>query len=81
MLEVMTIGAVALVLLAMIGVATAWGLARLMDRANFRAQERTGRWFGVLSLIESEPLSASIYYGARWLGICILIGWLFSRAV
>lgn len=81
MIYVMTVGAVALVVLAVVGVACAWGLSRLMDLANDRSQQRAGRWFGVLSLMESDPLSAAIYYGARWVGICILIGWLFSRAV
>lgn len=78
MFEVMFIGAVALIVLAIVGVTAAWLLARLMDRANSRA---SGQWKHVLTKIESDSLSCSIYYGARWLGICVLLGWLFSRSV
>jgi len=84
MIEVMTLGALALVVLAVVGVACAWGLSRAMDAANSRAfyrNNRSARWAKVLERIESETLSCAIYYGARWVGICLLIGWLFSRAV
>jgi len=78
MIYVMSVGSVALVVLAVVGVASAWGLSRLMDRANRRAH---GRWREALSVIESEPMAAGIYYGCRWVGICLLVGMLFSRAV
>lgn len=77
MIYVMTVGSVALVVLAVVGVASAWGLSRLMDRANRR---RTA-WSRALTVIESEPLAAGVYYGCRWIGICLLVGMLFSRAV
>lgn len=84
MLTVMTLGVLALIVLAVAGVACAWGLSRLMDRANSLSYYRTGRsarWSKVLTSIESQPQAAALYYGLRWAGICILIGWLFSRAV
>lgn len=82
MIYVMTVGSVALTVLAVVGVACAWGLSRLMDLANERkSQLRQTRFSMALQGIEGEPIAASIYYGARWVGICILIGWLFSRAV
>jgi hypothetical protein len=79
MIQVMLIGTVHLVLLATVGVAMAWGLSRLMDKAN--QSRRFSEFQRVLDTIKAEPLPAAIYFGARWLGICILIGWLFSRAV
>ena len=83
MIYVMTIGSLTLVVLAIVGCATAWGLSRLMDIANLRASKKTrgNAFIRPLEYIVSEPTSAAIYYGLRWLGICILIGWLFSRAV
>ena len=80
MIYVMTVGSIALVVLALVGCATVWGLSRLMDRANIKAREEKNA-FTILTRIESEPLSAAIYYGARWVGLCNLVGWLFSRAV
>lgn len=80
MIYVMTVGIFALILLALVGCAAAWGLSRLMDYANNRAHI-AGRFGFVIERIEQEPMSAAVYYGLRWLGICILIGWLFSRAV
>ena len=77
-LEVMTVGALALVVLAVLAVAAAWGLARLMDRAN---QHAVGQWEHVLSVIHSDAMACSIYYAGRWVGICILVGWLFSKPV
>lgn len=84
MILVMTLGAVALVVLGIVGVACAWGLSRAMDAANGRSFYRHGRaarWSGILETIEGDALACALYYGLRWLGICILIGWLFSRAV
>ena len=81
MIYVMTVGAVALVILAAVGVTAAWCLARLMDRANTKAIAQKGGWGRVMEQIQSEPMSASVYYGARWVGICLLVGMLFSRVV
>lgn len=80
MIYVMTVGTIALVVLALVGCAAAWALSRLMDRANSHAHI-AGRFGVVIERIEQEPMSSAVYYGLRWLGICILIGWLFSRAV
>lgn len=83
-LTVMTLGVVALAVLAVAGVAFAWGVSRLMDAANGRSFYRKGsaaRWSGILNTIEGDAQACALYYGLRWLGICILIGWLFSRAV
>lgn len=80
----MTLGVVALFVLAVAGVACAWGLARAMDVANGRSINRRGygaRWSRILDMIEGDAHACALYYGLRWLGICILIGWLFSRAV
>jgi hypothetical protein len=81
MIYVMTVGSVALVVLSIVGVAAAWGLARLMDRANSHALVSRSQWGEVLRCIESDPSACAVYYGARWVGICLLIGFLFSRAV
>ena len=78
-IQVMAIGAIALIILSFVGIACAWGLSRLMDRRN--ARSGAWSWAVVLGKIQTEPLPAAIYYGARWLGICLLIGMLFSRAV
>lgn len=80
-IELMTAGAVALLVLALLGCGAAWGLARLMDRANSRAWFPNTRFAGVLDVIERDPLATAVYYGARWVGICLLIGWLFSKPV
>ena len=74
----MTVGALALVVLAVLAVAVAWALARLGDRANRRA---SGPWRMALNKIHEDPLACSIYYAGRWIGICILVGWLFSKPV
>lgn len=79
MILVMTLGVVALVVLAVAGVACAWGLSRAMDVANQRRSSRLA--LGWLTTVQQDPLATGVYYGMRWLGICILIGWLFSRAV
>ena len=79
MLTVITLGSLALVVLGVVGVASAWLVSRLMDRAN--QSSRASRFLRVLERIEEEPQAAAVYYGLRWMGICILIGWLFSRAV
>ncbi|TQE92540.1 MAG: hypothetical protein FKY71_19875 [Spiribacter salinus] len=79
MILVMTLGAVALVVLAVVGVAAAWGLSRAMDLANQKRQTQFA--LGWLKKVQQDPLATAVYYGLRWLGICILIGWLFSRSV
>lgn len=79
MLLVMTMGAVALVVLAIVGVSAAWGLSRAMDLTNQKRQAQFA--LGWLKTVQKDPLATAVYYGMRWLGICILIGWLFSRAV
>lgn len=81
MLYVMTVGLVALVVIGILGVAVAWLVSRLLDRANDNALVVKSRWGDALNLIESDALSCAVYYGARWVGICLLVGWLFSRAV
>jgi hypothetical protein len=81
MIYVMTVGSVALVVLSIVGVASAWGLARLMDRANGHALVSRSRWSEVLRRIESDPSACAAYYGRRWVGICLLVGLLFSRVV
>jgi len=41
---------------------------------------RNGRpWKETAQLIRSEAHAAAIYYAARWLGACILIGLVMSR--
>jgi len=79
MIVVMTLGVVALAVLAVAGVAFAWGLSRAMDIANQRRATKFA--LGWLKTVQQDPLANAVYYGLRWLGICILIGWLFSRAV
>lgn len=82
MIEVMVIGAVATVVLGAVGLIVAWSMARLMDWANNSALKNyASHWGDVISKIEKDPTASAVYYGARWLGICILIGWLFSRPV
>ena len=77
-LEVMTVGALALVVLAVLAVAVAWALARLGDRANVKAK---GPWRSALIKIHDDSLACAVYYAGRWIGICVLIGWLFSKPV
>ena len=79
MLYVMTVGALALILLSFVGIACAWVWSRLMDRRNIKLGALS--WGEVLTRIQSEPLPAAILYGSRWIGICLLTGMLFSRAV
>lgn len=68
--------AMALVVFGFIGVAVAWGLSRLMDRAA-----RTSFKHEALPMILADSRAAGIYYGLRWAGTCVLVGWLFSRFV
>lgn len=75
LIGVMTAGAVALLMLSVAGIAAAWVLSRAMDRVS-GVQFRQ-----VLGVIRSSAPAAAQYYGLRWLGICLLIGFLFSRAV
>ena len=77
-LEVMTAGAAALVVLAVIAVTVAWGLTRLGDRANVKAK---GPWRTALNKIHDDSLACAVYYAGRWIGVCVLIGWLFSKPV
>ncbi len=46
---------------------------RWLDARNERP------WKETIEKIREEPLAASIYYAARWLGACILIGLVMSR--
>lgn len=72
-------GAGVALVLAIIGGAAAWSLARAMDWSN---RHRTHRGFMPwLRNIYQDPIATAIYYGARWIGICLLVGWLFSRPV
>jgi len=73
-------GAFVALVLAMIGGAGAWILARAMDWSNRRRRHKPGAipW---LAKINEDPVALAIYYGARWIGICLLVGWLFSRPV
>lgn len=57
---------------AALAVVGGWWLLRLLDRiggVNFK--ETVGR-------ITSEPLSAAIYFGLRFLGVCLLLGMVIS---
>lgn len=78
MILVMTLGIVALAVLSLAGVSAAWYLSRLMDRKNASGEVP---FRAVLDTIEQAPKAAALYYGLRWVGICLLIGMLFSRAV
>lgn len=79
MRQVMLEGSVALLLLSALGIASAWAWSRMMDRANDRQRHKS--WSLIVRTIQSEPRATALYYGLRWLGICLLVGWLFSRAV
>mgnify|MGYP006422739897 CR=1 FL=1 len=78
--EVIGVNAAILIVLSALGVFGAWGFSRALDRANDKWS--CGFQFGLaLAAIKESPIASAIYYGARWLGICIMFGFLFSRAV
>ena len=79
----MTMNAIGVLITSLIGLALAWVMARLMDRANSKviARQRNHGWNAALTTIKTEPLATGVYYGLRWLGICLMIGLLFSRSV
>lgn len=78
LLNVSMVGAAVNVALAVVGVACAWVLARLMDHAagRSRCNSYTGQWITRLQL---SPLAVALYFGLRWVGICLLFGLLLSR--
>jgi ABC-type arginine transport system permease subunit len=77
-LNVTMAGAAMNVALAVVGVLVAWALARLLDRAIWRSSQSTasGWWVHV---IKADPRALALYFAARWVGICLLVGLLFSR--
>lgn len=82
----MGVNLLGVVVTALFAVVAAWGTSRLLDRANAAARRSTGSdalsaWGAVLTKIESEAMPCAIYYAARWLGLCLLYGQLFSRMV
>lgn len=79
MIEVMLAGSVATVALAIVAVAAAFFMYRLMFRAGQRMYSVA--WREVLQRIHDDPMASAVYYGAQWIGICILLGWLFSKPV
>lgn len=75
MFESIGIGVAVLLILVPVGVATWWGLLRLMDKA--------GRinFIQTADKIESDPLAAAVYFGLRAVAAASLVGALFSRFV
>lgn len=81
------VGAVMDVVLALVALIMLWILLRLADAATKRGQRKhdagdvdslAARWGVVVRRIESEPLPAAVYHGARWLGGCIVLGMLMG---
>lgn len=72
----MAVGSIALIVLSIVGMGAAWGMSRILDKL-------AGRRFSQAPLTQmlKDPVATSIYYGARWIGVCMLIGMLFSRVV
>lgn len=68
---------------SLIAMAAAWSMLRLMDRANTKVvtDTRNHGWNDALTAIKSDPVAASIYYGLRCAGVCILVGLVFSRSI
>lgn len=75
MFESIGIGVLVLLVLVPLGVATWWGLLRLMDKAA-RIEFRNS-----IDFIEANPLAAAVYFGLRAIATAYLVGTLFSRFV
>lgn len=65
-----------ILVLTPLALATLYAMLRAMDWVSVR----TG-WKVVCDNINTEPLSAAIYYGLRFLGAAILCAYLFSRYI
>ena len=48
-------------------------LLRRLDKINGRP------WSETIEIIRESPLATAVYYGFRWIGACMLIGWIMSR--
>lgn len=69
--------------IALVALGLLWLLMRLADWAAQHAQDKHGegdvssiaaRGAVVIERIESQPMSAAIYYTGRWVGGCIVLG-------
>ncbi len=77
---------------ALAAIVALWAMMRLSDWVSKRAEERNaaeentgasmysvlGRWGMISRTINSEALPAAIYYSARWVGGCVLLGLLLG---
>lgn len=68
MTEMLTASAVITVLYALFGIFAGWLVLRALDFIGGVDFKRTVRG------ISYEPLPAAIYFGARFIGVCLLIG-------
>lgn len=73
----------AVLISSILGIALAWIMSRLMDRANDKREVglNAGSFARALDAIYENPLATAVYYGARWVGLCLLMGLMFSRSV
>jgi len=51
-----------------LGITATWGMSRWLDWLS------GGKFKDVASQIRTQPLAAAVYYGARWFGICFVVG-------
>nr|WP_245634998.1 hypothetical protein [Marinobacterium profundum] len=72
MAEVLTANAVITLMYALFALFAGWLALRALDVLG-GVDFKTTAW-----RISSEPLSAAIYFGARFIGVCLLIGQVVS---
>ncbi len=58
-----------------LAIAAAFGLVMLLRWLDQRAGYSFASAMGV---IRAEPVALALYLGLRWLGACILVGWILS---
>lgn len=72
MSDVFAVSQLTKALWALIGFALVFGVIRLSEFAIKLDIEK------VVNGIESDPLASAIYLGLRFIGACLLVGWLLS---
>lgn len=73
LVEMTAYGAVTDLVYALLAMLLLWLGLRYLDKANGRP------WIETMDIIRSDSLATSHYYGARWIGACLIIGMLLSR--
>ncbi len=66
-----------------VALVTVFAFLRFVDRVTLGSSNGKRHTFAqsVMPTLMADPVAAAVYFGLRALGVCILVGYLFSRVI